>query len=243
MPKPLAITLIVLLIAMLLAALAVIGYDVVRGFRRYLEHRDTTASWVSTEPPGLLDYEPDATHANERFIEVLNKLNADTERLGEKLGRHAKRMERSAGKSGRKKQRLANRSAREIHKSAVFTEKRLELLDAVVKEIRRNTEGVVGSADIQTDEDIGAAKEFAQVLLDSRETTAETIVSVNGYCETVRDIERQNLARTVTLACRRQSAALDGVVKTLRRFETGALNNGQTLVDKIQKAEAGRREP
>ena len=44
--------------------------------------------------------------------------------------------------SAQKKQRYVNRVARDIDRSAVFIEKRLILLQAIVKEIMRATEGL-----------------------------------------------------------------------------------------------------
>ena len=78
MPKVLAVCLIVLLLAMVSTALAMIVYEVARTFKRYLEHRATSASWVPSEKPGLFDYEADGIRANNRFRRELEKLNKDT---------------------------------------------------------------------------------------------------------------------------------------------------------------------
>jgi hypothetical protein len=238
MPKALAHALIVLLVAMIAAGFSVIVYEAVRALRRYREHRKTTASWVASEAPGLLDYEADGIRAGNRFTEELEGLNNDTTRLGKKLARHAKRMEKSAGKSAQKKQRLANRSARAIGKSADYLEKRLELLDAIVKDIKRNTEGVIASMALESDEEIAAAKELSEVLKLSHRTTVETVESVSGYAETVRDIEQQNLSRTVRIASRRLGAALEGIARTLERFaRSGMLSSAQALDRRIAETE------
>jgi predicted PurR-regulated permease PerM len=104
MPRLLAIVLIVLLSVMVAIAVSAIVYEVVRTVRRFLKHRATTPSWVSTERPGLLDYEADGIRAGERFTKELTKLSRDTEGLGAKLERHTEAFERSKGGA----QRLVN---------------------------------------------------------------------------------------------------------------------------------------
>lgn len=63
MPKPVAIPLFVLLGAMIVASVSAIIVEAIRAFRSFLEHRSTTASWVESEEPGFLDYEPDGIRA------------------------------------------------------------------------------------------------------------------------------------------------------------------------------------
>jgi hypothetical protein len=236
-PGPLALALIVFLLAVIAVAVLMISVEVARAIHRFFEYRATSASWVSSEAPGLLDYEADGIRAGNRFTKELYKLNDDTETLGKRLARHSKRMERSAGKSARKRQRLANRSAKAMNRSAEFIEKRLELLEALVKDVRRNTEGLIGAQDLETDGEIAAAAELSGTLKEGHQTTVETGESVAGYRDTVRDIERQNLARTVRLASHRLGDALDGMVKVLRRQESGSLHNAKALDQKIAKAQ------
>jgi hypothetical protein len=123
MPKPLAIGLIVFLVAMIVAMAAAIIFEAIRALRGFLEHRETTPTWVESEEPGVLDFEPDGIRAQERFTTELGKLARDTGRLGRRLSRHSRRMQRNVGKSGRKKQRIANRAARDIERSANYIEK------------------------------------------------------------------------------------------------------------------------
>jgi hypothetical protein len=237
MPKAVAIVVIVLLGLMSTVALSAIIYEVVRAVRAFLEHRATTPSWVSTEKPGLLDYEADGIRANERFAKELNKLNRGTEKLGGQLERHTERFERSKNASGKTKQRRANRSARDIDRSAVFMEKRLDLLQALVKDIVRNSEGVIASTDIETDADLAAAKEFRDTLAEGREATAGTLESTGGYRESVKQIEEMNLSRTMRIASRRLAASLDGVEKMLRKHQGGLASLVRSLDSKIGEAE------
>jgi hypothetical protein len=236
MPKPLAVILIVLLLVLVAGAFSAMIYEVIRAVRRFLDHRATTASWVSSEKPGLLDYEADGIRAGERFTKELNKLSGDTAKLGTKLERQAKSLERSAGRSAKTRQRRANRSAKAIDRSAVFIEKRLELLQALVKDIVRNADGLIASMELKTEADLDAAREFREVLDETGQTTAETLGSTAGYRETVRDLEQQNAARSVRSACGRLVNSLDGVVKMMRAHESGSRKLVQSLDSKIAKA-------
>jgi hypothetical protein len=237
MPKSLALALIALLILLIAVALSVIVYETVRAVRRFLEHRATSPSWVSTEKPGLLDYEADGIRASERFTKELNKLTRDTAKLGTRLERHSKAIERSAGKSAKKRQRRANRSAKAIDKSAVFIEKRVDLLHELVKDIARNAEGLIGALELETDDDLTAAKEFRDTLDETHQTTTQTVGNVDEYRQTVRALEQQNPSRSVRIASGRLANSLEGVLKMMRRHESSSRKLVSSLDSKIGEAE------
>lgn len=65
MPAPLAVTIIVILLMMVTAAIGDIFYELVRAIQRLLFNRAVTADWVSTEAPGKLDFEPDYRRASD----------------------------------------------------------------------------------------------------------------------------------------------------------------------------------
>src|SRR5439155_7676903 len=137
--------------------------------------------------------------AGEWFTEQLVGLGHDTETLGKKLNRHTKRMERLANKSGKAKQKRANKSAKDTNKSAIYIEKRLALLDAIVDDIYRNTRGLISIADLNTGEETLAAQTLRDTLKESREATSGALASTSQYRDTVRDIEAQNLSRTIRI--------------------------------------------
>jgi hypothetical protein len=237
MPKGLAIPLIVLLVAMIVIAISMIVYDVVAAFRRYLRHRATSASWVSKEKPGLLDYEADGIAASEFFVEKLTELSSSTQRLGARLERHTEAFERSKGKSANERQKVANRAAKEIDKSAVVIEDRLELLHELVKDILRNAEGLIGSVDLSTPDDLESAKDFRSILTETNQATTGTLESIRGYRKTVREQEQMNLSRTIRIADGRLARALEGVEKVLRKHSTGSVQLVRSLDRKIADAE------
>jgi len=219
MPRSLAITLIGLLIAMLAVTLAMIAYELGRASLRFLEHRTTTPSVVPVDPPGLVDFQPDAERASKLFVRVLNKLNHDTSTLGKKLERGSRRMERAARRSPAARQRIANRAARNISKSASYIEKRLARLQALVMDMGRSHQGWMQMLAFNTDEEREAAGALRATLVEAQQSTIFAADSVSGYRRTVRDMERQNLARSLRRASNRLGEALDGIEKALKRQE------------------------
>ena len=216
-PKPLALFLGIVLLGVAGIGVSMIVLETIRWVRGFFEHRATSASWVLDTPPGRLDYEADGVRANRRFTRLLTKLNRDTEKLGKKLDRHARRMNRLQGSSGKRKQRAANRSARSINKSAVFIEKRLALLKALVKDIERNTRGLIAA--VSTDEELLAASTLRDVLADGRSATADTFQSVSGYRVSVEEMGGLNLSRAVRIAAIRLAKGLRGIESVFRAHE------------------------
>jgi hypothetical protein len=239
-PKPLALLLIVLLLAVIAGALSMIALEVSRLARRFLEHRATTPGWVAETEPGLLDYEADGIRAQERFTKELGRLSHDTESLGSTLERHASRFQSGAGWSAEKRQRRANRAAKAINKSGAFIEKRLALLEALVHDVARNADGLIGTSELETSDDLQAAKEFRDTLEDGREATIETLTSITEYRDTVRSSEQQNLSRSLRIAYGRLAAALDGVVTMMRNHESRLTQLIRALGQKIDEAEAAQ---
>lgn len=220
MAKPLAIGLGVLLLGAVAFAVSMIGIEVWRVVRRFFEHRATSPTWVASDPPGLLDYEADALRAQNRFVKELNKLNRDTEALGRKLEKHSRTMPRLQQKSGRRKQRGANRSAKDINVSAVYIEKRVDLLKRVVKEIERNYQGwITHVVEIKSEADHEALGELRSTINSGVTTTAETLVSITEYRLVVENIEAMNLSRSVRKASERLAKALGDIETIFRAHE------------------------
>lgn len=223
MPAWLAVTLLVVLGVMLVAALSVPAYETVRALRRAYEYRITTPSWVSSEMPGLFDYEADALRANEHFAKTLTRLGKDTERLGKKTVRQTRYFENAGKKSAKARQKRNNRYAASINKSAAFNEKRLALLRALVMEVFRDYRGAISVQPVETEEERQALLAFRAALEESRRTTSGSRESTAGYLESVRNNEALNISRSIRVAYRRLGNALEGVVGVLRQFERGSV--------------------
>jgi Na+/phosphate symporter len=226
-PKPLALALATFLL------LAWIALEIFRGLQRFLEHRATNTAWLSAEPPGVLDYVPDSLRAMERFTRLLDKQAEDTQRVGEKMGKHAARLERAAKKSPQAQQRLAKRVARDINKSAVFSEKRLKLLNALVCEIDRNYTAWFAVVAPESPEAAESLRGMRDSLASNRSSTHEAIESVIGYRASVKDIEEQNIARTMNAATKRLGAALDGTVRGFKKHEQNAADAVRVLDNRL----------
>lgn len=243
MPKPLAVTLIVILLVMAAVALLATFFEVGRTILRYREYRATNPAFVSTENPGLLDYEADGIRATKRLTKEYNEFAGQTGKLGKKMERHTKATEsRGASWGPKKRQRRANRAAKAINKSAMHTEKRLSLLKALVADVLRNAEGLVANIDLSAvdAEDIQGAKDFRDTLTGTHQEGTEALKSVAEYRETVQNTEQMNLSRTMRIASARLGGALDGVVDLLKKHTTESRKIANALDNKIKQAEGGQ---
>lgn len=203
---------------MLAGAIGLMGIEVTRAVRQWLEHRATTASWVLSEAPGLLDYEADGERAARRFTKELDKLSKDTTTLSAKISAHSNRINNAKSKPGRAKQKVANQAARTIDKGGSYIEKRTALFRALVKDIARNYEGQIRIVTIQDEADRAAVQHLYDVLQENRVTTQDTTTSLASYRDSLRSLEQQNPSRTVRIAAKRLADALDDLVKVFRQF-------------------------
>jgi hypothetical protein len=219
-PTPIAIALIVILSAMIVTALGMIVVELVKEGLRIREHHATSASWVSSEEPGLLDYEADGLRASNRLTKELAGVGKDTQKLGRNLARHTKLMQDPGLRfKAILKQKRGNQAAKSIDRSAIYIEKRAALLEALVKDVFRNYTGMVTTAPMETPEDRTSAETFLATLRSLRDTVTTTIDQTAGYRDTVRNIERQNLGRSVRISSRRLGDALDSTVKIMRGYK------------------------
>lgn len=217
MPTPIAISFIAILSVMIVVALGMVVYEVVTQALRYLEHRATTASWVSSEEPGLLDYEADGLRAIERLTREMAGLAKDTQKLGRNLQKHTQRLKNpNLARKPRLKQKRANQAAKSIDRSAVYIEKRAALMKALVKDVSRNYAGLIATVGIETEEDRAACEALMGTLATNSEAASTTSEQTAGYRDSVRSVEDQNLSRTVRIASKRLADALDETVKILR---------------------------
>jgi hypothetical protein len=237
-PVPLAVALLVILFVMLIIALGMVFYEVVKAGLQILEHRATSASWVSTEAPGLLDYEADGLRANKRFTSELDRLTKDVERLGKRLKSHTAFME-TINKSGRKvspqlKQKRGNQAAKDIDRSAIYTEKRIALFRALVGDIARNFQGLVTAIEFETDEDRAAGQNLVQILARSQEATQGALVGVTSYRDSVKGVEQKNLSRTIRIASKRLAGGIEELQRIFRQHGTNSERLRRSLEAKLK---------
>lgn len=227
MPTPLAIFIMAVLFVMLFIGLGAVCYAVILGIRKYFEERATSASWVSKEEPGLLDYEADGIRAMERFTKEISKLTTNTQKLTTKLRRYTAEFNKfkKLGKiiKGIEKQNKANKVAKDIDRNAVYIEKRARLFDALENDITRNYNGIIANTVINTEEDKAMVQNFLDALVSYEQSVSGGINSLNKYRDSVRDIERQNLSRTISIASARLGRGLDSL---LRIFQNSSNNLG-----------------
>jgi hypothetical protein len=219
-PRLLAIVLLAVLGLVLAGALGMVVYESVRALRMFLEHRSVSAGWISSEPPGLLDYEADNLRAQKALNRFFNKLAKDTTRVGKKTTRGTKSLVRAKDKRGRVKQRRANRTAKHLTRSAVFIERRLTALKKLTKEIERNHQGLIANLPLATEEEVKLVMNWRNNVEGGRTASAEAAVGIDTYRRAVEDFEAMNASRTLRIASDRLGNALRGMVRALKDFET-----------------------
>ena len=198
MPAPLAVAFIVLIVLLVVVAVGVILYDVGKAVRRLWQQRSVSATWVSAEEPGLLDFEADFAQGTNRLISELNKLSKDTERLGRLLPKHQKRIQNAhVLSSPYKKQKRANRAAKDIGRSAVFISRRRELLDVLVNEVHRNGKGILSAASLDQKEYVEAGRSLQKALEENVDVTKTTIASLSAYRDAAKGLVDRNISRTM----------------------------------------------
>lgn len=242
MPTALAVFLLVILFGLLALSLGTICLAGIKAIRQIAEHRAVSASWVSDEVPGLLDYEADGERAANRFTKELKRFAIDTERLGKILILQTKRMQdlTRSGKTikGTDKQKRGNQAGKVIDRSAIYIEKRVELFKVLVKDIARNYDGLIAAITINTEEDRFTAKHLVVTLESTGNITAASVVSMETYRDSVRSIQKQNLSRTVRIASKRLGDGLDNIITLFKQFQDNCCRLHTELASKIANVDS-----
>lgn len=238
MSTPLAVIFVVILLLMVLVAIGMILFELFSAGRQFLERRATSASWLSREAPGLLDYEADWERANKRFLKELNRLGSDSKKVGKTLAMETKRTQAlvKSGKplKGTKKQKSGNRAAKSIDRSAIYVEKRTELFEALVKEITRNQDGIITALSLHTEEHKAAAQAFVPALQSSEGATSGAVAAITEYRNSVRSLGQQNFSRTIRIASKRLGDGLDSMLKVFQQFQNSSHRLRTNLENKLR---------
>lgn len=75
--------------------------------------------------------------------------------------------------------------------------------------------------DLNTDDEIEAARTLLGTLSSGIPATESAIKGVSSYRDAVRGVREQNLSRTITIAAARLVAALDDALKVLESHKSG----------------------
>ena len=221
MPALLAVVLMVLMLLLVVVAVGVILYEVGKAARRFWQQRSVSATWVSAEEPGLLDFEADFEKGVDRFTIEMKKLGNDTQRLATQLNKHQKQILKLAKSSSpNKKQKRANRAAKDIGRSAVFISRRRELLDVLVKEIYRNGKGILSAASLDLKDNTEDGSSLQKTLDWLVDVTKVTIASLSKYKDATKGVRDRNLSRTIRVESDRLMQALDLMLGTLKQYNT-----------------------
>lgn len=223
MPTALAVVLLSILFVLLALSIGMLCVAAFKAIKQFMENRATSAAWISTEVPGLLDYEADSERDSKRFNKELKQLTIDTVRLGKTLTLQSKQM-RDLNKSGKaikgtEKQKRGNRAGKVIDRSALYIEKRIELFKVLINDMDRNYNGLIAATRINTEEDRAVVARFATVLESARKSTSASIISIKSYRDSVRLVEKQNLSRAVRIASNRLGNGLDNIIELFNQLQ------------------------
>lgn len=226
MPRLLAEVLIGVLLAVAAVAILSIVSESMKEAMRWRERRETSTAWIAEEPPGLLDYVPDMSRANKKFVRQMSRLSRDTNRVGNKMRRQSRWLKVARLFGPRAAQLWANHTARSVLRSATFIEKRTAHLDATVAEFARAQEGLLQTLDAPaTDEDRVALATAREAIAGRSATTRAAIESTVGYRVEVAGFANQNFSRTLRVSNNRLAEQLDALTAVLR----GSLKDSERL--------------
>lgn len=238
MPASLAMFLVGTLFLLTFVALVIICYETINAVRQFLEHRATSASWLSREAPGLLDYEADGERASKRFTKELNSFVINTQKLANILATHSKRMQAltKSGKAlkGTEKQKRGNQAGKSIDRSAIYIEKRVKLFEALVEEIARNYDGFITAISLDTVEDRATAQDLVTALQFSENATSGATTGIMGYRNSVKSVEQQNLSRTIRVSSKRLGDGLDSILKVFKQYQNNSRRLRTNLENKLR---------
>ena len=131
------------------------------------------------------------------------------------------------------KQNVGNKAGKAINRSAVFIEKRVDLLKALVKDISRNYAGVIATSTVETDEDKDAASSVIETLQNVKNVVSTSVVSIGEYRDAVRGLEKRNLSRSIRIGSKRLADALDDAIRIMRSYASEGDRLRQMLDKKI----------
>ena len=217
--------------------MTMIVIEFIKAIRQFLDTRATSAEWVPTDNPGLLDYEADGERAIKRFTKELKQIATDTLKLAKNVVRYTKQMNDLA-KSGKTakgidKQKRGNAIGSEITQSAIYIEKRTQLFDALTKDVIRNYNGLIDSMNIVTEEDRHAA-EILLNSLDAFDSSISFAVSSMGeYRKIVKELEQRNLSRVIREATKRLADGLGKMIDCFSKFQNETRKLGEKLRTKL----------
>lgn len=99
--------------------------------------------------------------------------------------------------------------------------------------MHRNGGGLIEMIPVGTQEEIQAGRNLLIILNNNVNATKDTLGSVKTYKNAVRDLEGQNLSRTLRIASKKLGDALDVILRTIRKFNSNTLGLKSALEKKI----------
>ncbi len=223
MPTALAVLLSVILFGLLALFMGTLCLVAIKAVRQITERRATSATWVSSEAPGVLDCEVDGKLAVDRLLKELKRWQVDINRLATRVETHSKQInDMVTGKRTEKaksKQQRANRVGNQIDRSAIYIEKRTELFENLTKEIVQNYEVMIATLNVTEEKGRLTAETliFAFEHLDI--AGAAAVSSVTHYKQGAELLGQSNLTKKIRGASKRLENSLNSMLTCFIQFQ------------------------
>ena len=222
-PLFLAILLSIVLYGLLLLSLGLLLLAGINTVKQFAERRATSALWVTSEEPGLLDCSVDGIRAYNRLYKELIRLRIDINRFGKRTKDYTTQINHSkSGKIIKKevtKFQKANRVGKQINNNAVYIEKRTELYNTITKEIVRNYEVMIGTLNPAQNDDLIKIKNLKKAFELFERFGVDVIDALKHYQLAADSMEKSNITRNIRQSSKRLITALTNMITCFEYFQ------------------------
>ena len=227
MPTALAVFLLIILFGLLALSMGMLCLAAIKAVKQIAERRATSASWVSSAAPGLLDCEVDGKRAIDRLSKEFGQWQVDIDRLATQTKTHSQQInDIVTGKRNRKaktKQQRANRVGKQIDRSAIYIEKRTGLFAILTKEIVRNYEVMIATLNVIEEKDRLTAENLISAFDSFDRAGAAAISSVTLLKQGAEKFRQSNLTKVIREASKRLENSLDSMLSCFIQFRDNCL--------------------
>jgi hypothetical protein len=215
-PIFLAILLLIVLYGLLLLSLGLLLLAGVNAIKQFAERRATSALWVTSEEPGLLDCSVDGKRAYNRLYKELIRLKTDINRFEKRTKDYNAQINHSiSGKIIKKevtKLKKANRVGKQINNNAIYIEKRTALFITLIKEIIRNYEVMIATLNPAQEDDLIKIKNLKKAFELFEQAGGGVISALKYYQSAADSMEKSNMTKNIRQSSKRLITALNNMI-------------------------------
>jgi len=158
--------------------------------------------------PGFIEYALQLHEDSERSVDVMSKIGAATEQIGDQMTGHTQRLDRARKNLGDKGAGVYLSIMRDAAKdldvySETLTPANVELRKSIMSFAEAAT-GLARNRDVETDEDRTSLSEDIAAISEAEDAIVESYFSVSGFAKTL--LELPHMDRVLTQAARRAAS-------------------------------------